>query len=161
MFELAQSVWPRFGGDQANRLSVSVPGSHTTPRWHKISLANATAKSKHHQSSVIALPDESLRVCSMGVLSAVKLDGTILWQLDLSSFAEKDVVITSLFTALSLGEILHFLTNTVLIVDARGNASRHFALPMYDAFRSPNLMYSKFPLTVSLEGQVSVLKGAV
>ncbi len=161
MFELAQSVWPRFGGDQANRSRVPVPGPHTTPRWHTISLANATEKSKHQQSSVIAMPDESLRVCSMGVLSAVKLDGTILWQLDLSPFVEKDVVITSLFTALSSGKTLHFLMYTVLTVDARGNAYMYSVLPSYDGFCSPNLTYSGFPLTVSAEGKVSVLKNTV
>ncbi|GCE15802.1 PQQ-binding-like beta-propeller repeat protein [Tengunoibacter tsumagoiensis] len=161
MFELAQSVWPRFGGDQANRSRVPVPGPHTTPRWHTISLANAHENSKHQQSSVIVMPDESLRVCSMGVLSAVKLDGTILWQLDLSPFVRKDVVITSLFTALSSGETLHFLVNAVLIVDARGNPSRYAALPTYDDSCSPNLTYSGLPLTVSMRGQVSVLQGTV
>lgn len=158
MFALAPSVWPRFGGDQANRSRVSVPGPHTPPRWQTISLTNAAEPNQQELSSVIAMPDASLRVCHRGRLSAVTLDGTILWQRDLCQFVEKEASITPLCTGLASGETLHFLQGSVLTVDARGQTRVQADLPTYDGFCSPNLTYHGFPLTVSAVGRVSVLQ---
>ena len=120
---LAQTVWPRFGGDRANRSLLAIAGPHATPTWQKISLSacQAVRSADIATSGVIVMPDETLRVCHTGMLSAVTLDGTILWQLDLTSLiAEDRRCFYSLPTALHTGETLLVLPDSLLIVDRLG-----------------------------------------
>lgn len=176
MFNLAQTVWPRFGGDQANSSLLLILGPHTTPTWQKISL------SSHHSvhlpdreaiSGVIVMPDRTLRVCHMGTLSAVTFDGTILWQLDLHRLVSEDWRFHySLPTALQTGETLLVLPDALLIVDKLGRIYRKenslasdnaentpdMINGPDDSEFSPNLTYSGFPILSLVAGDVYVLK---
>jgi hypothetical protein len=127
MFDLAQTVWPRFGGDRANRSLLSIPGPHAMPTWRKTSLSasHAIRPPDKAPSGVIVMPDETLRVCHAGMLLAVTFDGTILWHLDLSSLISEDEHRrASLPTALQTGETLLLLPDSLLTVDKLGGIRR-------------------------------------
>jgi hypothetical protein len=176
MFNLAQTAWPRFGGDQANRSRTNIRGPHTTPTWQKITLSThypSRPLDRSAVSGVIVMPDETLRVCHAGMLSAVTFDGTILWQLDLSSLIpEDDHYYYSLPTALQTGETILALPDALLIVDRLGNnyrrenqiapddvrGSQKTIYGIDDSGFSPNLTYSGLPILTAVPGEVYVLK---
>src|SRR5438105_9807862 len=118
---LADSLWPRFGGDRANRSTSAAAGPHAAPVFHRtrlpvsavISTANANV------SGVVVAPDSSLRVCHAGVLSAVTLDGALLWHTDLAVFSQGDAPLWhALPTALQTGQTLVVLPYALLVVAA-------------------------------------------
>ncbi|GHO83223.1 hypothetical protein [Dictyobacter formicarum] len=125
MLHLAQTVWPRFGGDQTNCALSPISGPHTTPIWRKISLPvhhSVRSPDRETISGVIVAPDGTLRICHAGMLSAVTFNGTILWQLDLGDVMPEDErFVYSLPTALQTGETLLVLPDALLIVDRLGN----------------------------------------
>ena len=107
------------------------------PTWHKIALsASHPVRSSHNRddlSGVIVMPDETLRVCHTGMLSAVTLDGTIPLQLDLCHFIPEDwYCYYSLPTALQTGETLLVLPDALLIVDRSGIPRRENRLASDD-----------------------------
>ena len=162
MFELAQTVWPRFGGDRANRSLLSIPGPHEDPTWRRFPLptSQAALPPDEEPGGIIVMPDETLRVCHAGMLSAVKLDGTILWQLDLSSLMhEYKGWSSSLPTALQTGETILLMTNTFLMIDTSGSIRRKDELACADdSGFPPNLTYSGLPVASGITGEVYVLK---
>src|SRR5713226_9118108 len=175
MFHLAQTVWPRFGGDRANRSLLDIAGPHAPPTWQKISLSacHAVRSADRATSGVIVMADETLRVYHSGMLSAVTFDGTILWQLDLTGLiAEDKRCFSSLPTALHTGETLLVLPDALLIVDrlggiyrredrlapdGSGNAPDVINAPD-DSGYSPNLTYSGLPILSAICGEVYILK---
>jgi hypothetical protein len=176
MFDLAQTVWPRFGGDRANSSLLSVPGPHSIPIWRKILLPTLDGTPSHMKettSGVIVMPDETLRVCHAGLLIAVMLDGTILWQVDLSSLTSEDEHwISSLPTALQTGETLLLLPNALLLVDRFGSVRRQDyqiasdddevsapgSICPDDSGFSPNLTYSGLLILSAITGEVYIFK---
>jgi hypothetical protein len=170
MFQLAQTAWPRFGGDQANRSLLTIAGPHTAPNWHTIALPvldSASDQVKRTNNGVIVLPDETLRVCHAGMLSAVTLDGTILWQVDLRSLVREKVHwISSLPTALQTGETLLFQPDHLLLVDQAGGVRRQtYRLPdgngragPDDSGGSPNLTKSGLLILSSPSGEVYLFR---
>jgi outer membrane protein assembly factor BamB len=164
MFNLAHTVWPRFGGDHANRSLLSIAGPHTTPAWHKISLSatHTTNPSEDNPGGVIVMPDETLRVCHAGMLSAIKIDGTILWQLDLNNLiSEHKRPRPSLPVALQTGETLLLLRDEFLIVDKQGktrtiNFAEDYAPD--DSGYSPNLTYNGQLILTDVMGDVLIHK---
>lgn len=171
MFDLAQTVWPRFGGDRANRSLLSISGPHTTPTWQKISLSafSAVRPPDRALSGVIVASDGTLRVCHAGQLFAVTFDGAILWQLDLSSLiSEETRWISSLPTALQTGETLLLLPDSLLMVDGHGGIYRREYLIVSDGSGenaderilpddsgfSPNLTYSGALILSAITGEV-------
>lgn len=175
MFDLAQTVWPRFGGDRANRSLLSIPGPHAMPTWRKTSLSasHAIRPPDKAPSGVIVMPDETLHVCHAGMLLAVTFDGTILWHLDLSSLISEDEHRSaSLPTALQTGETLLLLPDSLLTVDRLGGIRRRDyliasdnsetsahvdILPDNSGF-SPNLTYSGLPILSARTGEVYLFK---
>ncbi len=176
MFDLAQTVWPRFGGDRANRSLLSIPGPHTIPIWQKILLPTLDVTPSHMKkttSGVIIMPDETLRVSHAGLLIAVKLDGTILWQVDLSGLVSEDEYwISSLPTALQTGETLLLLPNGLLLVDRFGGIRRQDyqitsddgevsadgSICPDDSGFSPNLTYNGLLILSAITGEVYIFK---
>jgi hypothetical protein len=176
MFDLAQTVWPRFGGDRANRSFLSIPGPHTIPSWQKILLPTCEVTLSHMKkttSGVIVMPDETLRVLHGGLLIAVTLDGTILWQVDLRSLISEDEHwISSLPTALQTGETLLLLPNELLLVDGfggvrrqdyqitsdDGEASATGSICPDDSGFSPNLTYNGLLILSAVTGEVYLFK---
>jgi hypothetical protein len=174
MFDLAQTVWPRFGGDRANRSLLSIPGPHTIPIWQKILLPTHDGTPSHMKkttSGVIVMPDETLRVLHAGLLIAVTLDGTILWQVDLSALVSEDEHwISSLPTALQNGETLLLLPNELLLVDRFGGVRRQNYQITSDAGEvsapgsncpddsgfSPNLTYNGLLILSAITGEVYI-----
>ncbi len=172
MFDLAQTVWPRFGGDRANRSLLSIPGPHTMPSWQKTFLPTCDIPLSHMKrttSGVIVMPDETLRVLHAGLLIAVTLDGTLLWQVDLSSLISEDEHwISSLPTALQTGETLLLLPNEMLLVDRFGGVRRQDyritsddgegsapgSIYPDDSGFSPNLTYNGLLLLSAVTGEV-------
>ncbi|HEY1348709.1 MAG TPA: hypothetical protein VGF67_03680 [Ktedonobacteraceae bacterium] len=116
---------------------------------------------------MIVLPDETLRVCHAGMLSAVTLDGTILWQVDLRSLVREKVHwISSLPTALQTGETLLFQPDHLLLVDQAGGVRRQtYRLPdgngragPDDSGGSPNLTKSGLLILSSPSGEVYLFR---
>lgn len=172
MFELAHTVWPRFGGDRANRSLLNVSGPHAMPTWQKIPLSacQAAYSLRDNYSGVIIMPDESLRVLENGVLSAVTFAGTILWQLDLSALDVGDEEVHDTFslpTATQAGETLLVRGDAFLIVDNAGNCRRERTLSgeghnkicaLDDSGFSPNLTSSGQPILTCCDGGVYAFK---
>jgi hypothetical protein len=176
MFDLARTVWPRFGGDRANRSLLSIPGPHTLPSWQKIFLPTRDVPLSHMKrttSGVIVMPDETLRVLHGGLLIAVTLDGTILWQVDLSSLVSEDEHwICSLPTALKTGETLLLLPDALLLVERFGGVRRQdYGIPSDDggvwtqgdmspddSGFSPNLTYNGLLILSAITGEVYLLE---
>ena len=131
-----------------------------------------TLHNRDNLSGVIVMPDETLRVCHTGMLSAVTLDGTILWQLDLRHFIPEDrYCYYSLPTALQTGETLLVLPDALLIVDRSGIPRRENRLASGgtenaletindpdDSGLSPNLTYSGLPILSGITGEVYLLQ---
>lgn len=166
MFQLAQTVWPRFGGDQANRSLLRIAGPHTAPDWQTILLPVLDETPEHMKrtrNGVIVMPDETLRVCHAGMLIAVTLDGTILWQVDLRNLArEDDYWISSLPTALSTGETLLWQPDKWLLVDRSGHVRHqeylhspdHEWVCPDDSGFSPNLTHNGYLILSAITGEV-------
>lgn len=166
MFQLAQTVWPRVGGDQANRSRLRIAGPHTAPHWQKTALPVLDETPEHMKKTrngVIVMPDETLRVCHAGMLIAVTLDGTILWQVDLSNLArEDDYWISSLPTALQTGETLLWQPDKLLLIDRLGTVrTQSYLLPSGnewanadDSGFSPNLTHNGFLILSAITGEV-------
>ncbi|HVU66366.1 MAG TPA: hypothetical protein VHD63_04525 [Ktedonobacteraceae bacterium] len=177
MFELAHTAWPRFGGDRAHRSLLRIPALHVPPTWLRIALPLSPGIDPAEASpgGAIVASDEILRVVHAGVLSAIRLDGALLWQLDLARFVPRKwrwEGFCSLPIALSNGETLIYLPNALLIVNHTGQARqlRHLfafeqsqkpiadGLSLSDPETSPNLTYSGWLLSSNACGEVYVFK---
>jgi outer membrane protein assembly factor BamB len=124
-------------------------------------------QAKRTNNGVIVMPDETLRICHAGMLSAVTQDGTILWQVDLRSLVREEVHwISSLPTALRTGETLLFQPDHLLLVDRDGSVRRQaYQLPddngwarPDDSGGSPNLTESGLLILPSPLGAVYLFR---
>lgn len=144
--------------------------AHTAPYWQKTALPvldETPERMQRTRNGAIVMPDETLRVCHAGMLIAVTLDGTILWQVDLGNLArEDDYWISSLPTALQTGETLLWQPDKLLLVDRFGTVrTQSYLLPSGnewanadDSGFSPNLTHNGFLILSAITGEVYLFK---
>ncbi len=85
-FRLANSIWPRSGGDRGNRAHVNVKGPSVGKIIKKIALPFDGVSINNLIRGVVVAEDGTLRVVSNGSLSAITLEGEILWSLPLAQY---------------------------------------------------------------------------
>lgn len=85
-FHLANSIWPRSGGDKGNRAHVNVVGPSTGKIIKKISLPFDGVSLNNLIRGVVVAEDGSLRTVSNGSLSAITLEGELLWSVPLAPY---------------------------------------------------------------------------
>jgi hypothetical protein len=158
MFDLAQTVWPRFGGDRANRSLLSIAGPHTSPRWRTIALPTPVDPPRRTYDGVVILPDDTLRVCYAGRLTALTVEGEILWQIDLCGLSGRDRSwVASLPTVLQTEETLLFQPDGLLLVDNLGNPRKWpYVFSVDDFGGSPNLTCDGHPVLTCIAGEVAL-----
>lgn len=162
---LADSPWPRFGGDQANRghRNISGPIAGSTIRYiNLLEDRESGATPSEYMAGVVVMADRSLRVTYAGMVYAYSPEHHLLWRRDLRPYyppGDASLQWHSLPTALQTGQVLVGLSRALLLVAADGNiVNVHGSDDLLDDSRlSPNVSRSGSPLVSSPLGAMYLL----
>jgi hypothetical protein len=86
LFSLANSIWPRTGGNRANSALSTVTGPTKGKIIKKISLPFDGTSINSLIRGVVVSEDGTLRTICNGSLSAITLEGELLWSVPLAPF---------------------------------------------------------------------------
>lgn len=150
MFALADSPWPRTGGDRGNRSNSSLSGPVAGRILHQVPLASAGLDGP---PAVVVASDGTLRVTCGGTLFGVEASGVVLWSLPIGERHSAPV-------ALAEGRALLTARDTLLVVDSEGRKELvlHCEFHCDDSGPSPNLSWAGEPIVSSPTGDVCILR---
>src|SRR5262245_29737754 len=110
MFQLANSLWPRKGGDAGNRSRFGVRGPRRSQIVRAIPLPAASSPGI---TDAVVLPDGAIHIVHRNHLLSVAADGTIRWSTRFDDGPAPPV-------ALDKGQTLVLSSGSVRVFDARG-----------------------------------------
>lgn len=151
MFTLADSPWPRTGGDRGNRSNSPLSGPTAGRLAHQVSLTSAGLQGP---AAVIVSSDGSLRVTCGGTLFGVDIGGKVPWGLPLGECHSAPVALEDGRTLLASREFL-------LVVDSEGRKELVIPCGFHsdDSGPSPNISWENEPILTSPMGEVRILRG--
>ncbi len=119
--ELAESCWPRAGGDRANRSHVSIPGPDKGEIIKEIELPIEENEDFFRGVWGCVVTDHNdLRVLYRGVLTALTMEGDLLWYVRLSDIPDMVPGYQLCPVAIKDGGCLVPLENGIVILDNQG-----------------------------------------
>nr|WP_321466399.1 hypothetical protein [uncultured Desulfobulbus sp.] len=153
---LAQSYWPRPGYDQKNRSRVPFPGPECGKIVRQVSLPSSQHGRKSDlQGGCVVTDTMSLRVAYDDRLSAITMDGKILWSVKLRNPGNERPQYCSLPVALENGMCLIALSDSVCVYDCNGNLVFQEHIPLADdSGCAPNITDAGQILHSSLNGEI-------
>lgn len=148
MFEMADTPWPRTGGDRGNRSNSRLAGPVEGRILQRVELWGGPGI-----QSVVVASDGSLRVTCGHNLFALSPEGDCLWSLPLAEAHSAPVALVG-------GRTLLTVDDAVWVVDGRGKRelTLGWEATCDDSGPSPNLSLCGEPIMTSPEGPVSVLR---
>jgi hypothetical protein len=151
MFAMAESAWPRTGGDRGNRSNSNFPGPTEGRILHRVALANCCPDDT--TPAVIVGSDGHLRVTCASSLFAIEANGNPIWELELEPPHSAPVALTE-------GRTLLTSIDDLCIVDQNGDMELTVRWDSCcdDSGPSPNISWANEPIVTSPMGPVSVLR---
>jgi len=160
--QLADSYWPRSGFDRGNRSHVPIPGPEKGEIVLEVTLPRLRRKKKpsRYRGGCVISDDATLRVIFDCILSAITVQGELLWSRELKETDGKRCHYCSLPVALQAGQSLVTLQHTIIIVDPQGNILEHIRIhgPLDDSGPSPNITYDHHLIVTCIMGEVLCLQ---
>lgn len=156
--QLAQSHWPRSGGDRANSAHLSITGPVNGSILHEIELPQSSF-SPGSLSGCVVTDTISIRVVSSGYLSAVTFDGEIHWSIELKDLDRQSCEYWSQPLALNHGCCLVVVEDSICIYDEQGKCLIQHPLPepLENSGYSPNLTKNGELLVTSVTGEIFLI----
>lgn len=157
-FQLAESNWPRSGCDRGNRSHASIAGPQYGAIALEVKLPRPRRKTTFRSQGGCVITERGILLVMLnGVLSAVTLNGKILWSYHLKEKNGKLSTYCSLPVALHSGQSLITLGESVLLIDQQGNRLEQIRVDesLDDSGPSPNITNSHHLILTSVTGQVS------
>jgi hypothetical protein len=159
MIQFANSYWPRSGGDRGNRSHASIPGAEQGKILLEVSLPRSYRQKKKRRprySGCVVTDEETLRVVSDRILSAVTFDGEIVWAVELKDAQGRFSPYCSLPVALRNGACALTLRNSLQIFDKEGELQQQTCIPapLDNSGLSPNITYNDHFIITCITGEV-------
>jgi len=152
---LAQSYWPRSGYDQKNRSHVPFTGAEHGKIVHEITLPSARKDDNHGICGSVMSDMMTLRVVCEGILSAISIDGKIIWSIELCEAENKPCEYYSLPVALQDGACLIALSDSICVYNSDGRLVLQQHMPDFDDTGcAPNITESGQILHSSINGEI-------
>lgn len=148
---MAESAWPRTGGDRGNRSNSKFPGPTEGRILHRVPLAGCCPDDT--TPAVVVSSDGDLRVTCNNSLFGVDANGSPVWEVELEPPHSAPV-------ALAEGRTLLTVVDDLCIVDRNGDVELtvRWSSCCDDSGPSPNINHANEPIVTSPMGPVSLLR---